>query len=166
MNGVCLTVAEFAPALGQARFFLSSETVARSNLGRAEAGDLVNLERAVTLNTRLSGHLVQGHVDGLALLHSAHEVPSSEGGESSHEVTFDLPTGAAPYLIDKGSIALDGVSLTVNRREVRPEAVRITIMLVPHTWRHTRLSCIRPGEPVNYELDQIAKYVANWVGHA
>lgn len=155
VNGVCLTVTEF-DSQGSALFFVSAETLDRTNLGRLARDSRVNLERAVTLGTRLSGHLVQGHVDGLARLHSV--TPLAE----SFVVRFEVPKRLARYLAEKGSIALNGVSLTINALEPLPgDAIGVSITLIPHTWNHTQLSDLRPGDPVNVEVDVLAKYVEN-----
>ncbi|GBQ82776.1 riboflavin synthase [Asaia krungthepensis] len=153
VNGVCLTVAAY-DSTGLADFFVSAETLSRTALGRLSDGARVNLERASTPATRLSGHIVQGHVDGLA-----HLVSVSPVGESRH-IVFRLPAALRGYVVEKGSIALDGVSLTVNEvSDVEGEAFTIALMIIPHTWDHTGLSEISPGDPANVEVDVLAKYV-------
>ncbi|GBQ11195.1 riboflavin synthase [Swaminathania salitolerans] len=153
VNGVCLTVAAYDSS-GLADFYVSSETLARTALGRLVSGARVNLERASTPATRLSGHIVQGHVDGLAQLVSVADV-----GES-HDIVFSLPASLRGYVVEKGSIALDGVSLTVNTvSEVEDGRFTIGLMIIPHTWIHTGLSEIAPGAPANVEVDVLAKYV-------
>jgi riboflavin synthase len=149
VNGVCLTVAERDEATGRAEFFVSHETIARSNLGSLSPGRAVNLERALTLEKRLSGHLVQGHVDGQARFEGATEAP---GGR---DLRFTLPSDLARYCVEKGSIALDGVSLTLNAVS---DDGRIGVTIIPHTWAHTNLSSLKPGDPVNVEVDVLAKY--------
>jgi riboflavin synthase len=148
VNGVCLTVVAAEPdALA---FDLSDETLARSSLGRLEPGDAVNLERPVTLATRLGGHLVQGHVDGVG------EVTALERDASGGAiVTVRLPEALLRWVVEKGSIAIDGVSLTV--AAVHRDAV--SIALIPHTLDVTTLGLVAPGDPVNVEIDLIAKYV-------
>lgn len=153
VNGVCLTVTDLAEA-GAATFFVSPETTARSSLGRVAVGDSVNLERSVRLETRLSGHLVQGHVDGMAQLVA---VTPEEG---AFRLELALPARLARYCVEKGSIALDGISLTLN--SVSPAADGSTIIgltIIPHTWEHTNLHAARPGAEINVEVDVIAKYV-------
>jgi len=153
VNGVCLTVSEYS-AGGGATFFVSSETIKRSNLGSLAAGDLVNLERAVRPETRLSGHLVQGHVDGKATLSSL--TPDAE----AYRLQFLLPGALGRYCIEKGSIALNGVSLTLNCvAPQRGESYLIEITIIPHTWEHTNLHTLEIGAEVNVEIDVIAKYV-------
>lgn len=149
VNGVCLTVAEL-PSPTHADFYLSSETLARSNLGALAAGSKINLERALLASDRLSGHIVQGHVDGVGQVHAI--TPSGE----SHELEFTIPRQLGRYLVEKGSITVNGVSLTINRLGEN----RFAVMLIPHTWTHTNLSDLKIGAPVNVEVDVLAKYVA------
>jgi len=153
VNGVCLTVTALAGA-GTASFFVSPESLVRTNLGKLSAGAKVNLERAVRLETRLSGHLVQGHVDGKARLISI--APRS----GSYQLELSLPAELARYCVEKGSIALDGISLTINSvaAESGGGAV-IGVTIIPHTWEHTNLNAARPGDDVNVEVDVMAKYV-------
>jgi len=153
VNGVCLTVTKFTKN-GIATFFVSSQTMECSNLGALVAGKKVNLERAVRLQTRLSGHLVQGHVDGKASLSSLRA-----DGEA-YRLEFLLPAALGKYCIEKGSITINGVSLTLNSVTKEPDQnclIRMTI--IPHTWEHTNLHALDIGEEVNVEVDAIAKYV-------
>lgn len=157
VSGVCLT-AEKAPESAKPGvlrlvFFASGETCSRSNLGALKPGDTVNLERALKLSDRLSGHLVQGHVDGQAELLSIQPV-----GES-RELTFRVRADLARYIVEKGSVALDGISLTVNA--VR--AQEFSVVIIPYTWGLTHLSSRQPGDRFNVELDVIAKYVEKLV---
>lgn len=148
VNGVCLTVVvRGAEDLG---FDLSQETLDRSSLGRLAPGDPVNLERPVSLATRLGGHLVQGHVDGLGEVTSVERDPT--GGAT---LTLRIPDRLRRYVVEKGSIAVDGVSLTV--AEVSGDGVRIA--LIPHTLAMTTLGTAVPGDDVNLEVDVIARYV-------
>lgn len=153
VNGVCLTVTEYTQ--GQcATFFVSSETIARTNLGVLAAGDVVNLERAVRLETRLSGHLVQGHVDGMATLTSM--VP--DGDQRCLE--FLVPDNLGRYCVEKGSITLNGISLTLNSVTPEPnQNCTITVTIIPHTWENTNLHAVSIGDKINVEIDIIAKYV-------
>jgi riboflavin synthase len=152
-NGVCLTVAKLS-SYGDAEFFASSETLARTNLGALKTGAEINLERSVSLNTRLSGHVVQGHVDGLAKLTSVIE----EAG--AWRLVVNLPAGLGRYCVEKGSIALNGISLTINTLVDRPDGTHdIGLMIIPHTWDHTNLSSLAIGDDVNVEVDVMAKYV-------
>lgn len=152
VNGVCLTVTEMDEA-GTARFFLSPETLDRSNLGRLVTGSVVNLERSVALADRLSGHMVQGHVDGRATLIAV--TPDSD----ARRLEFDIPSSVARYCVEKGSISLNGISLTINTIEPTPGGARIGITIIPHTWEHTNLSAAALGDEINVEVDVIAKYV-------
>lgn len=160
VNGVCLTVTEF-DTRGDALFFVSPETLSKSNLGSLATGSRVNVERAVTLGTRLSGHLVQGHVDGMGKLVSV-ETQGAPGGES-YLVRCEIPRGLARYCVDKGSIALNGVSLTINRIEEEKtrdeDRAVVSITLIPHTWAHTQFRDARAGDAINVEVDVLAKYV-------
>lgn len=152
VNGVCLTVTALAPE-GVAEFFLSPETLARSTLGALVAGTLVNLERSVRLETRLSGHMVQGHVDGQARLAGK----SEEAG--AYRLDFAMDAALARYCVAKGSIALNGISLTINTIETADGGAKVGVMIIPHTWDHTNLHALAVGQAVNVEVDVIAKYV-------
>lgn len=152
VNGVCLTVVRFN-ATGMATFFVSRETITRSNLGHLAPLAHVNLERAVKLETRLSGHLVQGHVDGLGILESV--TPDAE----AFKLVFVLPAAVGRYCVEKGSIAINGISLTLNSVEHEDGQTRIGITIIPHTWANTNLSDLSEGDEVNVEADVIAKYV-------
>ncbi|VAW21778.1 Riboflavin synthase eubacterial/eukaryotic [hydrothermal vent metagenome] len=153
VNGVCLTIIEYDQS-GLAVFFVSSETTKRSNLGALGVGDKVNLERAVRLETRLSGHLVQGHVDGRA---SLVWLVAEQG---AYRAGFLLPNSLGRFCIEKGSIALNGVSLTINGIKSRSDdQSEIQITIIEHTWVHTNLGEIGIGDEVNVEVDVIAKYV-------
>jgi riboflavin synthase len=147
VNGVCLTVVD-RPA-GGLSFELSEETLARTALADLQPGDGVNLERPVTLASRLSGHLVQGHVDGVGT------VQNVEGAEGGVVLTVRAPERLGRYLVDKGSVVVDGVSLTVAARDEDT----FSVALVPHTLAVTTLGSVRPGDLVNLEMDVIAKYV-------
>jgi riboflavin synthase len=154
VNGVCLTVVRH-DAHGAADFFVSPETLERSNLAAVGVGASVNLERSVTLSTRLSGHLVQGHVDGKARLSSV------ESDGESWRVELTLPKVLRAFCVEKGSIALNGVSLTLNAVGEPGADGRfvIGITLIPHTWTHTNLRHCALGDEVNVEVDVLAKYV-------
>jgi riboflavin synthase len=151
VNGCCLTVAEPAPAGFAAD--LVAETLRRTALGGLRPGARVNLERPLPLGGRLGGHLVQGHVDGVARLLDRTRVGDGE------EVRIELPADLERYLVEKGSIAVDGVSLTV--AGVGPGW--FAVALVPHTLEVTTLGDRRPGDPVQLEVDVVAKYVERLV---
>jgi riboflavin synthase len=152
VNGVCLTVVDVEDGAFTAD--VMRETLDRSALGRLAVGDPVNLERAATLATRLGGHIVQGHVDGVG------EIRSRRPGEQWEVVTVSLPAGLARYVVEKGSVAVDGVSLTV----ARIGADEFDVSLIPTTLKATTLGSKGVGEPVNLEVDVIAKYVEKLVG--
>ena len=147
VNGVCLTALEVSPEGFSADG--SRETLQRSTLGHLRAGSAVNLERAVTPATRLGGHIVQGHVDARGSFLSAEE----HGG--SWTVRIAYPKDVARYLVFKGSVAVEGISLTV--AALASEYLEIAV--IPKTWDVTNLSSLRPGDEVNLEADIIAKYV-------
>lgn len=155
VNGVCLTVVERGD--DELTFDLSPETLERSSLPRLTAGAPVNLERPATLTTRLGGHLVQGHVDGVGEI-SAVE-PDDAGGV---RVTVRLPEDLHRYVVQKGSITVDGVSLTV--AALTEDGV--VLALIPHTLRATTLGAARAGDPVNIEVDVIARYVERLLGRS
>jgi riboflavin synthase len=147
VSGVCLTVIAASPGSFDAD--VSAETLRRTKLVRLHAGDVVNLERSLRLGDRLGGHLVFGHVDGIGRLRAV--VP--EGESSLFE--FEAPRAVARYLVEKGSVAVDGVSLTV----FRCQEEGFSVAVIPHTARVTTLGRLRPGDEVNLESDVIAKYV-------
>ncbi len=149
VNGVCLTVTDPDPTGEEVTFDVMAESLRRSALGDLARGDRVNLERAMVLGSRLDGHLVQGHVDGVATI--AGRVP----GERWEVVRLDLPRELAPFVVEKGSICLDGVSLTLT--EVGEEHVEVA--LIPTTMELTTLGHKGVGERVNVEVDVIGKYV-------
>lgn len=152
VNGTCLTVVERGESC--LAFDLSKETLARTGLRRLRPGHGVNLERPVTLLTRLGGHLVQGHVDGVA------EVVALEPAGEGATLVVRIPPELERYVVEKGSITLDGVSLTIARMSESGEVgTEVGIALVPHTLAATTLGRASPGEPVNLEVDVIAKYV-------
>jgi riboflavin synthase len=152
VNGVCLTVTgwDAVDAGATITFDVMAETLARSGLGTLRPGDAVNLERAVRADARLGGHVVQGHVDGTGV------VLARTAGDAWESVRFGLPADLAHYVAEKGSIAVDGVSLTVSA--VGPDWFEVG--LIPETLRATTLGNRRPGDPVNLEVDVLAKYVA------
>lgn len=153
VNGTCLTVTSHTPQ-GRATFFVSRESLDRTNLGTLQLADPVNLERAVALQTRLSGHVVQGHVDGQARMVSI----TADAG--AHRIVLSLPRALARYCVEKGSIALDGISLTLNAVDDQPDgSALIHLTIIPHTWTATNLHSRRPGDLVNVEADILAKYV-------
>ena len=149
VNGVCLTATTVDRAAGEFTADVMAETLDRSALGSLRPGDAVNLERAATLTTRLGGHLVQGHVDGVGW------VRTRIADEHWEVIGIGLSPTLSPFLVDKGSIAVDGVSLTV----VAVYYDWFTVSLIPTTLRATTLGRKRVGDPVNLELDVVAKHV-------
>jgi riboflavin synthase len=150
VNGVCLTVvAQDAETFA---FEAGPETLKRTNLGALAPGDRVNLERALRLSDRLGGHLVQGHVDGVGAV--AERLPQGEW----LTVWFSCPAELALQMVSKGSVTVDGISLTV----VDVERERFSIALIPHTLNHTTLGFKGPGAPVNLETELQAKYLWKW----
>jgi len=156
VNGVCLTVVELS-ALDDGWGFaaeLSEETLARTSLGQLGSGSAVNLERPVPAGGRLGGHVVQGHVDGTGM------VRRLDPQEGSVVIWIEAPQALRRYLVEKGSVAVDGVSLTV--AGLKGEA--FSIALIPHTLTATTLSDKTPGDVVNLEVDILAKYVESLLG--
>ncbi|GGV95547.1 riboflavin synthase [Streptomyces gelaticus] len=153
VNGVCLTVVD----LGDGEFTadVMAETLNRSSLGALDTGSRVNLERPMAVGGRLGGHIVQGHVDGTG------RIVERRISENWEIVKVSLPTELARYVVEKGSITVDGVSLTVV--EAGPDY--FTISLIPTTLALTTLGIKEPGDPVNLEVDVIAKYVERLLGH-
>jgi riboflavin synthase len=152
VNGVCLTVVDAEGA--RLTFDVMAETLKRSVIGTLRAGERVNLERAVRADGRLDGHIVQGHVDGTGV------IVARTPGDAWDLVRFGLPADLSRYVAEKGSIAVDGVSLTVTA--VGDDWFEVG--LIPETLRATTLGAKQPGDPVNLEVDVLAKYVARLVG--
>ena len=152
VNGVCLTVLEIVDGAFTAD--VMQETLDRSSLGALETGSRVNLERPMTLNARLGGHLVQGHVDGVGT------IVSRQPSENWEVVTVSLPGAISRYVVEKGSITVDGISLTVT--EVTDST--FSVSLIPATLELTTLGRKTVGDPVNLEVDVVAKYVERLLG--
>ncbi len=147
-SGCCLTAVEVGSDWFSAD--ASAETLGRSTLGRWQPGTRVNLERSLRLGDELGGHLVSGHVDGVG------KVLSAAAEHGSHRIVFSVPAELARFIAPKGSIAVDGVSLTVN--EVTDDTFGVNI--IPHTAAVTSFGLLRPGDAVNLEIDMLARYVA------
>jgi riboflavin synthase len=159
VNGVCLTVTGVSDGVWSTD--VMAETLRRSSLADATEGQPVNLERAVTPHTRLGGHLMQGHVDGVG------SVLRRTPGEHWEVVRVALPPQLARYVVEKGSIAVDGVSLTVSAVSPADDPEPwFEVSLIPTTLRETTLGARAPGAPVNLEVDVIAKYVERLIGGA
>ena len=149
-NGICLSVVQ--KAAGWLAFEVSNETIDKTTLGDWGEGTRVNLERAARLGDEMGGHVVSGHVDGVG------EVLSIEPEGGSHRYRIRAPRPLHRYIAAKGSIAVEGVSLTVN--EVEDDVFGLNI--IPHTWDVTSLGSLKPGSRVNLEIDMLARYLARW----
>ena len=147
VNGVCLTAVAFTADGFTAD--LSAETLQGTTASQWCAGQVVNLEKALTPHKPLGGHMVSGHVDGIGHLVEKHE------DARGWRLTFEVPRPLARYIARKGSITIDGISLTVNTVEQN----RFGVMIVPHTWQHTTLGTLQIGAAVNLEVDLIARYL-------
>jgi riboflavin synthase len=152
VSGVCLTALDITPTTFSAD--LAPETWIRTSFSRIHEGALVNLELPLKANARMGGHIVQGHVDGVAKLIEFEQIPNSDNWWLHIEVTPDLER----YLVYKGSISIEGISLTV----AKLEGLRCTIAIIPHTVEMTNLKQLKPGDPVNIETDIVAKYLEKW----
>jgi riboflavin synthase len=152
VNGCCLTV--YAKDGERLVFDLLRETVERTNLNRLQDGSRVNLERALRADARLGGHFVQGHIDCTAA------IISFEQRGADYRLELELPRDFAQYIARKGSIAIDGISLTV--AEILPQS--FAVWIIPHTKQHTNLHSARAGDLVNLEFDVLAKYVERMLG--
>ncbi len=146
-NGVCLTVEEIENGLH--RVTAIAETLEKTNLGKWTEGDIVNIERCLLMNGRLDGHMVQGHVDTTGICSKLKEL------DGSWEYTFQFPTQFAPLLVEKGSIAVNGISLTIFN--VTDE--HFSVAIIPYTYEHTNMQSVKEGVSVNLEFDIIGKYV-------
>jgi len=146
-SGVCLTVTD--KTTDSFTVEASAETLSRTTLGTWQVGTHINLERALALGDELGGHIVSGHVDGVATVHDI--VPTG----SAYKLTIDAPEELKRFIAEKGSITLDGVSLTVNGIDDR----RFWVTIIPHTWQNTTISQLKPGMGMNIEIDMLARYV-------
>jgi riboflavin synthase len=147
INGACLTATKLSK--DEAEFEMIAETIRRTNLGHIKAGEMVNIERSLRVGDRLEGHFVLGHVDGTGIIEKIQKMATET------IIWIKLDKGLAKLLVPKGSIAVDGISLTV----VGVEADRISISLIPHTLKVTTLGVKRKGDRVNVETDMLGKYV-------
>lgn len=151
INGCCLTVADLSP--GATSFDLLAQTLRVTSLGELRAGSCVNLERAMMVGDRFGGHFVQGHVD------AAGNITRLETSGQDHIVAVTLPPEIHKLCVDKGSLAIDGISLTI--AELKPDEA--VFWITPHTWENTHLHSARIGQAVNLEADMLAKYVEKLV---
>lgn len=149
VNGTCLTVSSFSNKIFNAD--ITTETLSRTNLGDLKSGFKVNLERALTLNGRLGGHIVSGHIDGVGIIKNI-----SKNSEDI-ELVIECPSNLIKYIIEKGSVAVDGISLTVAK--VDSNKNNFSVAIIPHTLKETVLYYKKAGDKVNIENDIIGKYV-------
>jgi riboflavin synthase len=149
VNGVCLTVVDIAKDAGSFSAEIGPETARVTSLGGLTSGSLVNLERAMAADGRFGGHMVLGHVDGTGTIQSVR--PEADFSW----LTVGFPAALAPYLIHRGSIAVDGISLTI----AQLEKTTFDVQIVPYTWSHTNLRGARAGNRINLECDMVGKYV-------
>ena len=150
-SGVCLTVIE-----RDAVWFaveVSAESLSRTTIGTWQAGTQINLERALRLGDELGGHIVSGHVDGLAIIDQI-----TRSGDS-HELKISVPDALSKFIAEKGSVSLDGISLTVNAIE----GSRFGVNIIDHTWGHTTLGHATIGQHLNLEIDMLARYVSRLI---
>lgn len=156
-SGVCLTVVEFGESPAGSWFDVEAvpETLSCTMLGAIEAGDRLNLELSLRVGSQLGGHLVFGHVDGLG------EITNIQDEGQSRRLTIRPPAGLTQYFATKGSVAIDGVSLTVANARDNGD---FDVAIIPHTWAVTTLSQLQVGSKVNLEVDMLARYVARMIG--
>ena len=152
VSGVCLTALDITPESFCAD--LAAETWARTSLSRITKGAQVNLELPLKADGRMGGHMVQGHVDGVARFVGLEPIPNAD----DFWLHLDIPQELEKYVVFKGSIAIEGISLTV----AKLEGLRLTIAIIPHTVKMTNLGSLKPGDPVNIETDIVAKYLEKW----
>lgn len=155
-NGVCLTIIESKPLENGNSFWkvqVSQETIDKSTFGDLKKADALNLEPSLRIGDELGGHIVSGHVDGVGTIENIEQILDS------HKLTIRAPKEMMPYIAKKGSIAIDGISLTVN--DVTNELFFINI--IPHTWENTNIGSHNIGDKINLEIDPIARYVERWL---
>ena len=149
VSGVCLTAVDITP--GSVTFDLADETWKRTSFSRMHEGALVNLELPMRADGRFGGHIVQGHVDGTGEFLALDRIP----GADDYWLHIRIPADLARYVIFKGSLCIEGISLTV----AQIERLEVTVAIIPHSWEMTNLRSLKAGDPVNLEADMIAKYV-------
>ena len=160
LNGACMTVTAFDATARRFHIDISPESLDKT-AGLDTVGHAVNLEKALRASDRLGGHLVSGHVDGIGLV--THFAPV---GDDWHELRVLAPAGLGKFMAYKGSMTVNGVSLTVNRVDDRPDGCEFSVNLIPHTLQNTSLGTLAAGQRVNLEVDLIARYVARMLGMA
>jgi riboflavin synthase len=152
VSGVCLTALDIKPESFCAD--LAAETWTRTSFSRITPGAQVNLELPLKADGRMGGHMVQGHVDGIGRLVALEPIPNAD----DFWLHIDIPEDLEKYVVFKGSISIEGISLTV----AKLEGLRLTIAIIPHTIKMTNLGSLKPGDPVNIETDIVAKYLEKW----
>ena len=160
LNGACMTVTAFDAAARRFHIDISPESLDKT-AGLDAVGQPVNLEKALRANDRLGGHLVSGHVDGIGIVTRFAPV-----GADWHELRVLAPAGLGKFMAYKGSMTVNGVSLTVNQVDDRPDGCEFSVNLIPHTLQNTSLGSLAAGQRVNLEVDLIARYVARMLGMA
>jgi riboflavin synthase len=155
VSGVCLTAVEITPE--SVGFDLAEETWKRTSFSRIQEGALVNLELPMRADGRFGGHIVQGHVDGAGKFLSLDRI----AGADDYWLQIEIPPELARYIISKGSLSIEGISLTV----AKIEGTQVTVAIIPHTVAATNLKSLQPGDAVNLEVDMIAKYVEKMMGN-
>ena len=153
VSGVCLTALDMKPDSFCAD--LAAETWTRTSFSRITEGAQVNIELPLKADGRMGGHMVQGHVDGIGQLIALESIPNAD----DFWLHVDIPEQLEKYVVFKGSIAIEGISLTV----AKLEGLRVTIAIIPHTIKMTNLGSLKPGDPVNIETDIVAKYLEKWI---
>ncbi len=156
VNGACLTVVDLSGGL---KFQVSSETLAKTAFDKLGKGSIVNLERAMKLGDRLDGHIVAGHVDGVGVISRV------ESKSDGWDIGVEIPAALGKYIIPKGSITVEGVSLTVNTLSDTARSTHIGLMLIPLTLTLTNLGLLKVGQKVNIEVDMLGKYVERLTAH-
>lgn len=157
VSGVCLTALAITPSQFEAD--LARETIARTSLSRLQPGTVINLELPTPAGTPLGGHVVQGHVDGVGRLRSMTAVAADAQGQTDWVLEVDVPADLARYIVAKGSITVEGISLTVAAFDAAADGEsRVTIAVIPHTYAATNLHTLQPEDEVNLEVDVLAKY--------
>jgi riboflavin synthase len=153
VNGVCLTARSIASRTFTAE--MSRETLDRTSLGSLKPGTVVNLERPMRADSRFGGHIVQGHVDGVG------HIRRFDRQGDAWNLEIEYPQSAVRYLVEKGSVAVDGISLTVASLQYSSASSVFSVAIIPHTFENTNLKAARPNDPVNLEFDVLAKYIEN-----
>lgn len=168
VNGVCLTIIDYKLlnkktsgdkfVLYQVTVEVSKETLSRTNVKNLKINSMINLERALKLNSPLGGHIVLGHIDTTVKIKN---IKKESGNEKNFIMTFELPKNLAKYVVEKGSVAIDGISLTV----AKVDKEDFSVVLIPHTLKSTTLQYKKVGDSVNFEADVLAKYIENMISN-